>query len=68
MGQETLRKYEQRAQAEAAATGKKLLFLIVDLSPVTDVDASAVHFLKVRIWGSLQEAGHLPASQMWHFG
>lgn len=30
-----------------AAKGKKLLFIIVDLSPVTDIDASAVHFLMV---------------------
>eukprot|EP00884_Botryococcus_braunii_P008426 jgi/Botrbrau1/17585/Bobra.0166s0027.1 len=43
---DTLTKYEERAEAHAAATGKKLLFLILDLSPVTDVDASSVHYLK----------------------
>lgn len=45
--QDTLEKYEERAEAVAAASGRKLRFLILDLSPVTDIDASAVHFLKV---------------------
>lgn len=28
--------------------GRTFDFIILDLSPVTDIDASAVHFLKVR--------------------
>lgn len=42
-------KYQKRAEAQMAAKGGKLLFIIVDLSPVTDIDASAVHFLMVII-------------------
>jgi hypothetical protein len=45
--QDALAKYEERAEAQAAVTGKRLLFIILDLSPVTDVDASSVHYLKV---------------------
>ena len=40
-------KYQRRAEAQMSARGRKLLFYIVDLSPVTDIDASAVHFLQV---------------------
>jgi MFS superfamily sulfate permease-like transporter len=45
---EALYKYERRAQ-EAASTrgGRGPQFIIIDLSPVTDIDASAIHFLKV---------------------
>ncbi|KAL3138605.1 hypothetical protein ABBQ32_006371 [Trebouxia sp. C0010 RCD-2024] len=42
---EAFDKYQKRAEAQMAAKGGKLLFIIVDLSPVTDIDASAVHFL-----------------------
>lgn len=42
-------KYQKRAEAQMAAKGGKLLFIIVDLSPVTDIDASAVHFLMVLV-------------------
>ena len=45
---EALLRHEQRAAAEAAKSGRPLQFIIVDLSPVTDIDASAVHFLIVR--------------------
>lgn len=41
------RKYQKRAQLQLASRGQKLLFIVVDLSPVTDIDASAVHFLMV---------------------
>ena len=46
---EALYKYERRAQEAAAANGRSLQFIIVDLSPVSDIDASAIHFLKVCI-------------------
>lgn len=45
--QDTLLKYEERARERIAAAGGELRFVILDLSPVTDIDASAVHFLKV---------------------
>ena len=45
---EALARYETRAQAAAAALGRPLQFIVIDLSPVTDIDASAVHFLTVR--------------------
>lgn len=41
------RKYQKRAELQLATRGQKLLFIVVDLSPVTDIDASAVHFLMV---------------------
>ena len=40
-------KYQKRAELQMSSRGRKLLFIIVDLSPVTDIDASAVHFLMV---------------------
>ena len=39
-----IRKYENAYRAR----GRAFDFVVLDLSPVTDVDASAVHFLKVR--------------------
>ncbi len=39
--------YERRAEAAHKARGTQLKFLIIDLSPVTDIDASAVHWLEV---------------------
>ena len=45
---EALTKYEARAAEAAAARGRPLQFIVIDLSPVTDIDASAVHFLTVR--------------------
>ena len=44
---DALAKYERRAQEAAAKQGTTLHFIIIDLSPVYDVDASAVHFFKV---------------------
>ncbi len=44
---DALYKYEQRAKEVAAAAGRSLHFIIIDLSPVNDIDASAVHFFKV---------------------
>ena len=38
-----IRKYE----AKWIASGRNFDFIIVDLSPVIDIDASAVHFIKV---------------------
>ena len=43
---EALHKYEQRALRDADARGVPIRFIAIDLSPVTDIDASAVHFLK----------------------
>lgn len=45
---DALYKYEQRAKQVAAANGRSLHFIIIDLSPVNDIDASAVHFFKAR--------------------
>ena len=45
---DALAKYERRAQETAAKQGQTLHFIIIDLSPVYDVDASAIHFFKVR--------------------
>ena len=45
---EALHKYEQRALRDAEARGAPIRFIAIDLSPVTDIDASAVHFLKAR--------------------
>lgn len=44
---DALYKYERRAKEIAAAQGRSLHFIIIDLSPVNDIDASAVHFFKV---------------------
>ncbi|KAK9915884.1 hypothetical protein WJX75_005651 [Coccomyxa subellipsoidea] len=43
---DALYKYERRAKEIAAASGRSLHFIIIDLSPVNDIDASAVHFFK----------------------
>ncbi|KAK9843672.1 hypothetical protein WJX81_001934 [Elliptochloris bilobata] len=43
---EALHKYEQRALRDADVRGVPIRFIAIDLSPVTDIDASAVHFLK----------------------
>jgi MFS superfamily sulfate permease-like transporter len=50
---DALYKYERRAKEIAAASGRSLHFIIIDLSPVNDIDASAVHFFKVRLGASL---------------
>lgn len=39
----TIRKYENAYLAR----GRTFEFVIMDLSPVTDIDASAIHFLNV---------------------
>lgn len=41
-------KYELRAIESHKRRGSKLRYLIVDLSPVTDIDASAIHWFEVR--------------------
>lgn len=40
-------KAEVVMKTQLASKGKRLQYIIVDLSPVTDIDASAVHFLMV---------------------
>lgn len=50
---DALYKYERRAKEIAAASGRSLHFIIIDLSPVNDIDASAVHFFKVSLGASL---------------
>ncbi|DBA70951.1 TPA: hypothetical protein ACH3X2_011394 [Trebouxia sp. C0005] len=40
-----LMKFQKRAEIQLSARARKLLYIVVDLSPVTDIDASAVHFL-----------------------
>lgn len=42
-----LAKHEAKALREAANAGTSIQFIIIDLSPVIDIDASAVHFLTV---------------------
>jgi len=42
---ERLNKYELRAEEEAEMAGSKVRFVIIDLSPVSHIDASAVHAL-----------------------
>lgn len=42
---EALKKYQKRSELQLSARACKLLFIVVDLSPVTDIDASAVYFL-----------------------
>ena len=61
---DALAKYERRAQETAAKQGQTLHFIIIDLSPVYDVDASAIHFFKVRrnIHVSLLRAARVPAA------
>ena len=46
---DALHKYEQRAIRESERRGVPIRFIAIDLSPVTDIDASAVHFLSVRL-------------------
>ena len=46
---DALHKYEQRAIRESERRGVPIRFIAIDLSPVTDIDASAVHFLAVRL-------------------
>eukprot|EP00884_Botryococcus_braunii_P018792 jgi/Botrbrau1/5597/Bobra.97_2s0023.1 len=52
-----LYQYERRAEAAHKSRGSQLKYLIVDLSPVTDIDASAVHWL-VDFVKQLQRRGH----------
>lgn len=41
---EALVKYEENARQRAVEAGDRLAWIIVDLSPVSEVDATAVHF------------------------
>ncbi len=47
------RKFQKRAEIQLSARARKLLYIVVDLSPVTDIDASAVHFLMVSCFSPL---------------
>jgi len=38
-------RYSKRADAEAAAAGTRLQYIVVDLSSVAEIDATAVHYL-----------------------
>jgi sulfate transporter 4 len=42
---DSLQRYELRLEKSLAERGRKLEFIIIDMSPVSDIDASAVHFL-----------------------
>jgi len=46
-------KYQKRKEIELSARARNLLYIVVDLSPVTDIDASAVHFLMVSLLASV---------------
>lgn len=55
------RKYQKRSELQLSARACKLLFIVVDLSPVTDIDASAVHFLMVSLEPSSAAHVHVHA-------
>jgi hypothetical protein len=61
---DALAKYERRAQEAAAKQGATLHFIIIDLSPVYDVDASAIHFFKVGAPGPQRPQ----CADSWNFG
>lgn len=42
-------KYQRRTIRALTPRRVSLRYIILDLSPVTDIDASAVHWLKVRL-------------------
>ncbi len=44
---EAIAKYQRRAIRSLTPRGVPLRYIIIDMSPVTDIDASAVHWLKV---------------------
>ena len=69
---DALAKYERRAQEAAEKQGQTLHFIIIDLSPVYDVDASAIHFFKASACRACHSArtspGHPSSPQsMWCF-
>ena len=41
-------RYERQALQRAQISGTPIRYIIIDLSPVTDIDASASHFINVR--------------------
>lgn len=45
---ESLARHEAKALRAAAEQGQTINFIIIDLAPVIDVDASAIHFFTVR--------------------
>ena len=45
---EAIAKYQRRTLRALTPKGIALRYIILDMSPVTDIDASAVHWLKVR--------------------
>ena len=57
---DALAKYERRAQEAAEKQGQTLHFIIIDLSPVYDVDASAIHFFKVHACKACHSADSSP--------
>ena len=44
---EAIAKYQRRAIRALVPRGIALRYIIIDMSPVTDIDSSAVHWLKV---------------------
>ena len=40
----------RRFETAYEARGRRFEFVVLDLSPVVDVDASAIHFLKASLW------------------
>ena len=41
---DALAKYEEQATGRALEGGERLAWIVVDLSPVSEIDATAVHF------------------------
>ena len=53
---EAIAKYQRRAIRANTPRGVQLRYIIIDMSPVTDIDASAVHWLKVSPCKALERA------------
>lgn len=45
---ESLEKYELQAEERANEAGEQLAWIVLDLSPVPEIDATAVHYWCVR--------------------
>ena len=60
---EAIAKYQRRTLRHLSPKGIPLRYIILDMSPVTDIDASAVHWLKVRC--ILSTGSWTTASPLW---
>ena len=62
---EAIAKYQRRALRALVPRGIALRYIIIDMSPVTDIDASAVHWLKVCCLLHFCEIVALPTPLPW---